>query len=136
MPENKLKNANFVFLKKSHLIKLKLKAIRSGVWFRALPRIDRVLVDLTIKVAGNVRSFTLVKSILTVMRKLEGLLDNKLLRAVREIGFPIAQRLSLIAQEWGNGSAKEWNSTDRFARFWAVMALNENRLFGGRSPSV
>jgi hypothetical protein len=50
-------------------------------WFRALPRIDRVLVDLTIRVAGAVRSTTL-KNILTVVRKLEGLLENKLPRAV------------------------------------------------------
>jgi hypothetical protein len=27
------------------------------LWFRALPIIDRVLVDLTTKVAGNARSF-------------------------------------------------------------------------------
>ena len=27
--------------------------MRAGVWYRALPRIDRVLVDLTIKVADK-----------------------------------------------------------------------------------
>ena len=32
------------FLDKAALVKLRLKAMRAGVWFRALPRIDRVLI--------------------------------------------------------------------------------------------
>ena len=36
----------FSFIDKTQLIKLKLKAMRAGVWFRALPRIDRALIDL------------------------------------------------------------------------------------------
>ena len=121
----------FSFLDKTQLVKLKLKAMRAGVWFRALPRIDRVLVDLTIKVAGIVRSFTLAKSILSVIRKLDDLLESKFLRAIREIGFPVSRRLSLVAQKWGNVIAKNWSSDGCFARFLAVMALNEPILFNG-----
>jgi hypothetical protein len=136
MAENRTRNGDFVFLRKSHLIKLKLKAIRSGLWFRALPRIDRVLVDLTIKVAGDVRSFSLLKNILSVMKKLDVLTESRLVRAIREMGFPMAQELSLFAQRWGNVSAKDWSSDGRFAKFLAVMAINGNRLFMGRSSSV
>ncbi len=53
---------------KKQLVKIKMKAMRAGVWFRALPRIDRALVDLTIKVAGNVRSLTLAKNIFSIIR--------------------------------------------------------------------
>ncbi len=126
-----LQDTNSGFLEKSQLMKLRLKAMRCGVWFRALPRIDRVLVDLTIKVAGIVRSFTLAKSILSVIRKLDVLLESKLLRAIREIGFPVSRRLSLVAQKWGNVIAKSWSSDGCFARFLAVIALNEPRLFNG-----
>ena len=119
----------FSFLDKTQLVKLKLRAMRSGVWFRALPRIDRVLVDLTIKVTSNVRSVTLAKCILSIMRKLEGLLESKFVRAIREIGFSIACKLSLFAQKWGNIVAKSWVSDLCFARFLAVMNLNEPKLF-------
>jgi hypothetical protein len=119
----------FSFLDKTQLVKLKLKAMRAGVWFRALPRIDRVLVDLTIKVTSNVRSVTLAKCILSITRKLEGLLESKLVRAIREIGFSLACKLSLFAQKWGNILAKSWVSDMRFARFLAVMNLNEPKLF-------
>jgi len=112
------------FLNKARLVKLRLKAVRAGVWFRALPRIDRVLVDLTIKVAGSVRSVTLAKSILTVVRKLDGLLESSLLRALREVGLPLVQKLSLVAQKWGNASAKNWVIDSAFAFFLAVMHIN------------
>ena len=119
------------FLEKTQLLKLKRKAMRAGVWFRSLRRIDRALVDLTIRVAGTVRSFTLAKNILTVVRKLEDVMENRLLRAVREAGFPVARRLASFAQKWGNGSAKQWGSDVGFARYWAAMSLNERKLFSG-----
>jgi hypothetical protein len=112
------------FIGKEQLIKLKLKAMRAGVWFRALPRIDRVLVDLTIKVVRSIRSSSLANSLLSVVRKLEGLLESKFARAVREIGFSLTCKLSLLAQKWGNKAAKTWAGDEDFARYLAVMKLN------------
>ena len=125
MPEIVMQDNASSFLNKAQLIKLRLKAMRAGVWFRALPRIDRVLVDLTIKVASNIRSFTLAKNILAVTRKLEGFLESSLLRAFREVGLPLAQKLSLVAQKWGNNSAENWASDLSFMNFLAVMHINE-----------
>jgi hypothetical protein len=113
------------FFNRAQLIKLRLKAMRAGVWFRALRRIDRVLVDLTIMVAGNVRSIILAKSILALAKKLEGIMESRVSRAVREVGFPLAQKLSLTAQKWGNVSAESWASAPSFARFLAVMHIND-----------
>ena len=103
--------------------------MRAGVWFRALPRIDRVLVDLTIKVTNNVRSITLAKNILVVVRKLERSLESSLLRAFREVGLPLAQELSLVAQTWGNLSAESWSSDSSFAFFLAVLHINNPKTF-------
>jgi hypothetical protein len=124
MPETALQSYTSSFLNKSQLIKLRLKAIRAGAWFRVLPRIDRVLIDLTIKVANNIRSITLAKNILAIIGKLEGFLKSGLLRALRAVGLPLAQKLSLSAQKWGNTSAKSWASDSTFANFLAVMHLN------------
>jgi hypothetical protein len=117
------------YLNKTQLMKLRLKAVRAGVWFRALPRIDRVLVDLTIKVASSIRSFTLAKSLLAVIRKLEGFLESSLSRALREVGLPLAQKLSLTAQKWGNPSARNWASGSSFAFFLAVLHINDPKTF-------
>jgi len=99
------------------------------VWFRALPRIDRALIDLTIKVASSVRSTTLAKNILAVTRKLEGLLESSLLRAFRGVALQLAKKLSLVAQKWGNLCAKNWVSDVSFIKFLAVMHINEPKAF-------
>ena len=111
-------------LNRTQLIKLRIKAIRAGVWFRALHRIDRVLVDLTIKVAENIRSAYLAKSIFAVVGKLEGLLESSVLKSLRLIGRPLAEKISSIAQKLGNNSAKNWASDSSFAFFLAVMHTN------------
>jgi hypothetical protein len=129
--DNVLSDVKTGFLQKAQLMKLKLKAMRAGVWFKALPRIDRVLVDLTIKVAGAVRSYTLAKSILAVVRKLESVMESKFVRAIREAGVPLARKLSLFAQKWGNAAAECWESDRGFARYLAAMSLNEPGLFCG-----
>ena len=122
----KLCGNRFSFLGKAQLVKMRLKAMRAGVWYRALPRIDRVLIDLTIKVADSVRSVSLAKCVLSVTRKLEGLLESKLERSVREIGLPLAAKLGLLAQGWGNLASAGWARDAGFARFLAVMHFNGN----------
>ena len=113
------------FLNRTQLIKLRYKAMRAGVWFRALPRIDRVLVDLTIKVAENIHSAHLAKSIFAVISKLDGLLESSVLSSLRAIGRPLAEKLSLTAQKWGNVSAKSWPDYSSFAIFLAIMHTNK-----------
>ena len=121
MPATAPHKRGYSVIDKTQLVKLRLKAMRAGVWYRAMPRIDRVLIDLTIKVAANIRSFTLAKSILAVMAKLEQLLKNRLSRAIRLIGRPLARKISSVAQKLGNTSAKHWSSDSSFIRFLAVM---------------
>ena len=129
MPKTASRKKAFCFLNKTQLIKLKLRAIRAGVWFKALPRIDRALVDLTIKVANSIRSTTLAQNILAVTRKLEGLLESSLLRAFRGVAHKLAHQLSSVAQKWGNTSARNWMSDVSFIKFLAVMHINEPKTF-------
>ena len=109
---------------RGQLVKMKLRAIRAGFWYRALSRIDRAIIDLTIKVAHSIRSATLASRILSVAKKLEDLFESKLTRAIRDIGLPLTHRLSLIAKNWGNNTAEAWANDLNFARYLAVMKLN------------
>ena len=117
------------FLSKTPLMKLRLKAIRAGVWFRALPRIDRVLVDLTIMVTSTVHSVILAKSLLVICRKLDGLVAGRFSSFFREVGLRLAYKLSMLAQQWGNQSAKTWSSDPDFVRFLAMMHVNEHKTY-------
>jgi hypothetical protein len=119
---------NSCFVEKASLVKLRLKAMRSGVWYRALNRIDRVLVDLTIKVIKTkIQSHSLINQLRSVTTKLESLLESKFSRATREIGFPLACKLSAIAQNWGNKLAHVWSKDLDFAKYLAAMKLNANQ---------
>jgi len=68
MPPSMTNWEGSVFINKKQLVNLKTKAMRSGAWFKALQRIDRVLFDLTIRVVDNIRSSTLAKSIQLLVR--------------------------------------------------------------------
>ena len=115
---------------RAQLIKLKLKAMRAGAWFRSLRKIDRALIDLTIMVThNNIRSYTLAKNITSVMEKLERISESSLRRIVREVGFPLAQKASSLAQKWGNESASEWRFDSSFASFLAILSINEPKTF-------
>jgi hypothetical protein len=111
------------------LIKLKLKALRSGVWFRTLNIVDRALVNLTIKVVDHVRSYTLVKILFSIIAKLENALESRILHALREVGFPLAYKLSLLAQKWSNDFARDWMYDVSFAKFLAIMHINHPATF-------
>jgi hypothetical protein len=112
------------FLDRTQLLRLKLRAMRAGVWFRGLRGIDRALVDLTLRVAVTVRSGLLARSLLSVTRRLGELLENKIGRAMREIGFSLARRLSQFAQRWGLRAARAWVNDLGFVRYLAVMHIN------------
>ena len=114
VPDNN--NTSF-FPDKKQLVNLKTKAIRSGVWFKALQRIDRVLLDLTIRVVDNIRSAKLARSINMVSRKLEDAIKNNFSNHLRRIGFFFAQKTSSTAQKLGNESAKVWALDSSFAVF-------------------
>ena len=116
-------------LGKQKLRKLKLQAVRRGVWFRGLSRVDRALVDLTIKVVDGVRSFTLAKALLSVIEKLEDAFESRVLRILKEVGFPLARKLSLFAQKWGNNLAQDWMRDVSFAKFLAIMYINSPGVF-------
>ena len=109
----------------SQLAKLRLKAIRAGLWFRSLPRIDRVLVDLTIRVADSIRSSQLVKSICAVVSKLDEMLESKIVRLARTVGWSLAEKISAVAQGWGYAAAEAWAVDRSFTVYLAVMHANK-----------
>jgi hypothetical protein len=123
------RNASSV-MGRAQLVKLRLRAIRAGAWFRSLRKIDRALIDLTIMVThNNVHSFALANNIISVMKKLEGFSEHSLRRIVREVGFPLAQKASSLGQKWGNQSASEWRFDSSFANFLAILSINEPKTF-------
>jgi hypothetical protein len=112
-------------LNRVQLKKIKLRALRAGVWFKTLPKIDRVLVDLTIKVTENIRSPHLAKSLFVIVEKLEGLMETRFQKLAKTVGRSLAEKTSQIAQSWGNVRAKRWSTDRSFALYLAVLQANK-----------
>jgi hypothetical protein len=106
------------------LVRIKQKALRSGAWFKVLRNTERALVDVTIRVVDRVRSSVLANALLSVVGKLLNASRSRIEVAVKEFGLPYAHKLSQLAQQWGNESARQWMSDLSFARFLAIMHIN------------
>jgi hypothetical protein len=120
-----ISNTDFIHLSsKTQLSNLKTRAIRSGAWFKALQRIDRVLFDLTLKVVDKIRSAKLAKSMLTLIRKLNEALISDFSNLLRKIGLLLARKVGFTAQKLGITSASDWLLDSSFALFLAVMHIN------------
>lgn len=124
----------FLFLRRDELLSLKLRAKRNGVWFKTLSRLDRALIELTIRVADKVQSLRLTKALYKVMKKVETALQNKISQAIRHIGFCLARKIGLLAKKWGNPFAESWMSDLSFARFLAIMHINSNQNTPSNMP--
>jgi len=105
-------------------MKVRSKAVRSGLWYEALSRAERAILDLTIKCVEKVRSPILTKAITRILGKIMKTLEKSFLEKAQEIGSDLAQRLSKVAEKWGNKNAPNWKNDKKFINFLGATALN------------
>jgi len=118
------------------LLKLKQKSIRSNnTWFRVLSLDKRRFIDAVIQTVDRIQS--------TLLLKLMAELSEKLLNAIGGIpaligsipygmityGAPLAKRVSITAQAWGNKAAKLWVNDEAFIRYLTVIDQNNLSMF-------
>ncbi len=78
------------------IVGLKTRALRRRVWFGALDRIERGLVDLTIRYVDQVKSNRLRQVLVEILEKLARALESSMVR-ILEKGSGLALRLSELA---------------------------------------
>ena len=115
---------NRILLTRGEIIKVKTKALRRGVWFRALTKTDRACIDLAIIVVERVRSRLLLKVLFSLMKKLEEIMESHVHRLMREVGCGMAKKLSAIALEWGHESAHSWVRDPGFIQYLVITEMN------------
>jgi len=106
------------------LVEARRRALRRGVWFRFLGGEERSIVDLTIRCVDRVRSATLARIVTAIVIKLKLAMESTVKRLMRTVGHSMAQRVSQIAQGWGNRYAGEWVWDLGFAQYLAIMQMN------------
>ncbi|NIR13151.1 MAG: hypothetical protein GWN86_04050 [Desulfobacterales bacterium] len=109
------------------LVLIRRKAWRKKVWYKALSRVERGLVSLTIRCVDRVQSSKLAVLLNAIVKRLEIALESRVKRLMEEVGRPLARRISRIAQDWGHKSALKWTGEEGFVRYLTIMSLPENR---------
>ena len=102
------------------LAEAKKLALRHRVWFRLLNRVERGIIDLTVRYVECIKSVVLAKVVTAIMEKLQSAMESVVDRLVRTVGLPLAQKISDIAVSWGNRLASMWANNLAFARFLVV----------------
>jgi len=115
-------------LTRKNLMKIKARAMRHRAWFKALPRAERAIVDLTIKCVERVRSSTLAMIVSSIVGKILMILKSRFFEKVNRVGSAIAEEVCRIALGWGNFIASSWKHDSDFIRFLGVNAVN-SRVF-------
>src|SRR5207247_5463527 len=86
---------------------LKTRALRKRVWYRVLSRMERGLLDLTMRWVGEVKSRTMTRVVIRILLKLARAL-NRSMAGVFEKGETLAASLSALGVGWGNELAHNW----------------------------
>src|SRR5664279_2938726 len=103
------------------LAEAKKIALRHRVWFRLLNRVERGIIDLTVRYVDSIKSVMLAKVVTAIMDKLQCALESVVDRLVRTVGLPLARKISDIAVSLGNRLASMWADDFAFARFLVCL---------------
>jgi len=115
-------------LTREGLERVKKRALRFKAWFK-LDRFERAAIDLTIRVVERVRNSTLAQVILRIVDKLRQWLKPSLKERALNIGRPLAEKVSRIAQAWGNRKAKAWANDSNFIFYLGISWLNTSIIY-------
>ena len=115
-------------LTRKSLMKVKVGALRHRVWFKALSRTERAIVNLTIKCVTRVRSPTLATIVSGIVSKVLKILNEGFLEIVNRVGSEIAKKVCGVAERWGNEKASSWKRDSTFIRVLGINAVNSRGL--------
>lgn len=114
------------------LVSVRRRAVRRGVWFRVLSRVERGVVDLTIRCVERVRSPTLAGVIGRVLAKLAEVMRSGVERLMETVGCSLARRIAKLAVSWGLLEAEKWASDKGFIKYLTIMGMNTRESSGRR----
>ena len=113
-----------------YLCEMRKKALRKGVWYRTLNRVERGIISLTARIVDRVDSRLLSGVLMKILSKLMKAMKSEFDRRVGDFGFRRARELSKQAAKWGCNVVIIWVSELNFVRYLAMMSLNELNGFG------
>ena len=116
----------------SELASLRKKALRRGLWFRILSRVERSIYDITMRAVSTIRSERLMRAMTAIVEKLRRALESPVAALTRSVGRQLASTMARIAYSWGHEEALEWASDEQFAKYLAICYMNVPKYYKDR----
>ena len=101
------------------------RALRKRVWFKVLTKLERGLVNLTIRCVDEVHSPRLAWLIGRVVCKILKACRSRFVMQVVKRGYDLAGEMSRVAVSWGYDQASLWVQDKAFIRSLGVNAAND-----------
>ena len=112
------------------LVEIRQEALRRGVWFKVLDRVERGMLSLTARIVDRVESVVLGIELAKIVRKLRDALKSGFVRRMEEFGQKRAREITSQAIVWGNKFAMRWVLDMGFARYLTIVDLNMPSGYG------
>ena len=95
------------------LVGMRTRGLRRRLWYSTLSRMERGLVDLTIRWVDKVRSGRMTETLMRILLKLAQAMETGMGRVLGR-GRVLASRASELAVGWGNSAAFYWRFETAF----------------------
>ena len=93
---------------KSFLKGVRLEALRKRVWYRALDRVERGIINLTCSIIDRVESAVLGSVLVRIIDRLREAMKGDFVKVVESVGCERARRLALLARGWCYWDVRGW----------------------------
>ena len=101
------------------------KAIRRGLYFRKLSRIERGILELTAKYVPKITSLELGNAIARILAKLVIVLRSKFLASVETLGRQMLTNVLHVAKIWKVMDASSWDNK-KFVTYWGITLIGSS----------
>jgi len=101
------------------------KAIRKGLYFRKLSRIERGILDLTAKYVPKITSLELGNVIARILAKLVTVLSSKFLASVEMLGMQMVTNILQVAKIWKVRDISSWDNK-KFVTYWGLTVIGSS----------
>jgi hypothetical protein len=107
----------------SFLAGVRRKALRKGIWYKALSRAERGIISLTSRLVDKIQSLDLAKSVVKILAKLRDAAKHPFTRHMENHGVSQAHRNIEHAINFGSKEAYNW-MTSQYIRYLAFIDYN------------
>lgn len=111
------------------LLRMRARALRKGVWFKVLNSAERAILYLVPRCMETPRNSTLIDMLAKIIVKIKNALQSSVAILTSQVGRPLAKTFSRIALQWGHKTAAEWAGNAGFARYLAIVNMNNIQMF-------